>query len=238
MARLQRAALAAVAVVMLAAAAPAAGARALSATPGVVCVLPVTLDPTSAVAVGGVINKPLDGLVVPTNKAAFQGSLAVVFRDGCPTTANLKSALGNAFLSTPKSGGISIGQATANVKIGDTPAATLTIDNLKGIVTSKPGAAGVANPSVTATAGSIIPKSPLAELSPFAMSGRTISLAGSGCTLNADGAQVKLACPKVQARSKFELEAGGGELQIMGAINAAGKLADAKPMPASAVPGA
>jgi hypothetical protein len=51
-------------------------------------------------------------------------------------------------------------------------------------------------------------------------------------------AQIKLSCPKVQAKSTFNMESGGGELLITGAINAVGKLSDAKTVPASTVPGA
>jgi hypothetical protein len=95
-------------------AAPGAARAARMQGGGNVCVVPVTLSSDSQVAVGGKITQPLEGTVIPTNKAPFSGQLAVVFPGGaCPTAGNLKQALNGAFLSTPKSvGGVTIGRVS------------------------------------------------------------------------------------------------------------------------------
>jgi hypothetical protein len=219
--------------VLLAAAAPGARARVDSAAQQTVCVLPLTITADSAASVGGVIMRPVEGKVVPTNKVAFYGSVAAAFPGACPGAGSVRSALGGAFLSTPKSvSGVSIGevrarapsrpapqpgcgarrrravapatwrptrgcpapaahgqsarpprapcrpapprglppplplpkpppsarrplQATADVHLGGAVAASLTVENLKGMLTSRPGANGVANPIMTATSGAV-----------------------------------------------------------------------------------
>jgi len=174
------------------------------------------------------------------NKATFGGSINVVIPGGkCPTADQLGDALSKAYLSTPKgAAGVSVGPAKATVKIGDTEAATLTVQGLAGTVLSKPGPQGVSSPTVVATAGSVVTQSVLMQINPYNLAGRKMSLQGSDCKLTpeAKGTQVRFACPKLQVQQKFVLDAGSGDLQIKGTLSALGRLADAKLVPASDVP--
>lgn len=93
-----------------------------------VCILPLSVQSDSAVNVAGQITRPFTAAVTSNNAAGFYGQIAVVFPNGCPDAGGLSSAVGGAYLATPKQvSGVGIGSASAVVKIGDTVAATLTV---------------------------------------------------------------------------------------------------------------
>ncbi|GBF87724.1 hypothetical protein Rsub_00435 [Raphidocelis subcapitata] len=202
-----------------------------------VCILPLNVQSDSAVTVSGTISRPFTAAVNSNNKAAFYGQVAVVFPNGCPDAGGLSGALGGAYLATPKQvSGVGLGSTSAIVKIGDTDAATITVQNLKGTVLSKVGAGGISSPQVTATSGEVVTKSDLAQVSPYSLSGRKMQLSGGGCSLSASGGAVTFACPKLEVYNSFTLDMGEGQLAIKGSITAKGSLSDAKVVPKGDVP--
>lgn len=99
----------------------------------------------------------------------------------------------------------------------------------------------MASPNVTATAGSVATKSPLLDVPPYPLAGRTMKISGSGCATTASGAAIKLSCPAFTITNTYSVSVGSslsgtGELKITGALAAAANLADAKVLPASSVP--
>jgi hypothetical protein len=127
------------------------------------CVIPMSVAPSSNVAVAGAITNPFAASVNSANRAAFTGNYAVLIPGDCPKDADsLKASLSKAYLATPAGAkGVSIGAANANVVLGSTNAATLTVQGLSGTVASAPGPAGVSAPTLTATQGSVVTQSPL-----------------------------------------------------------------------------
>lgn len=115
----------------------------------------------------------------------------------------------------------------------------MDISGIKGTVLSKAGAAGVAAPTVAATGGSVVTKDSPIAIKPVNVAGRTLAVAGAGCTLTAskDGKGVVFACPTLKISQALKMESlGEGALMIQGSLFAAGKLANAKLVPASDVP--
>jgi hypothetical protein len=126
--------------------------------------------PTSQVLVGGSITTPIAAKVRPTSSTTFSGSFAIVFPAPCPTAATLAAALPKAYIATVKgSPGVSLADTKAVVTMGTPPTvvANVLVGGLKGTTLSAVGPAGVAAPTVTATAGTVTTTNSMVPIKPY-----------------------------------------------------------------------
>ena len=195
------------------------------------CILPADIS-SSSILVGGVITSPIKAKVSPTAKTSFAGTMVIVFPDAkCPTPATLAAALPRAYLATPKaSPGITMGTTNAVVTMGSgssmVAVAKMDISGIKGTVLSKAGPAGIAAPTVTATGGTVVTKDSPVKMAPYQVAGRSMAVAGAGCTLAAadGGKSVVYSCPSLQINQPLKLEMGEGAMIIQGNLTATAKV--------------